>query len=188
MDAFPAYRKTPRLAKPVVVTEKIDGTNALVAITHRDLDPSSDTALAVVDGNVIRAGSRKRWITPDSDNFGFAGWVLDNRDELAKLGPGHHYGEWWGQGIQRGYGLDHKRFSLFDTRWIGEHADFRPDCCHVVPIIGWSDGFGRVDNLVRALEMRGSMAAPGWDRPEGAVAFHTGSRQVYKIILDKPAA
>ena len=29
------------------------------------------------------------------------------------------------------------------------------------------------------------IAAPGFMRPEGLVAFHTGSGQVYKIIVDK---
>jgi hypothetical protein len=78
--------------------------------------------------------SRSRWITPDDDNFGFAAWVEANRDELLTLGPGRHFGEWWGSGIQRGYGLPkgEKRFSLFNvSRW----GESRPACCHVVPVL-----------------------------------------------------
>jgi hypothetical protein len=87
----------------MIVTEKLDGTNAQVHITD--------------DGRIF-AGSRNRWITPDADNFGFARWVAEHEEELRALGPGSHYGEWWGSGIQRRYGLDEKRFSLFNVgRW-----------------------------------------------------------------------
>ena len=50
--------------------------------------------------------------------FGFARWVETNRERLITLlGPGLHFGEWWGSGIQRGYGLTKgdKRFSLFNV-------------------------------------------------------------------------
>ena len=102
---FVAFDKIPRLRRNVIVSEKIDGTNAIVWIGE--------------DFTTIRAGSRSRWITPEDDNYGFARWVAANRDELLKLGPGYHYGEWWGAGIQRRYGLDHKRFSLLLQR--GHH-------------------------------------------------------------------
>jgi hypothetical protein len=69
-----------------VITEKIDGTNASILIT----DDGSDIA---------GVGSRTRWITPEDDNHGFAKWVKANHEELLKLGPGHHFGEWWGNGI-----------------------------------------------------------------------------------------
>ncbi len=61
-------------------------------------------------------GSRTRWITAQDDNHGFARWVEGNKQELLKLGAGRHFGEWWGSGIQRGYGLQkgEKRFSLFN--------------------------------------------------------------------------
>jgi hypothetical protein len=105
----------------VIITEKVDGTNALVDITEAQgiyLIPGE--TLAVVDGvsYIVRAGSRSRWLTPGADNYGFAAWVADNADELAKLGPGRHYGEWFGKGIQRNYGLEERRFALFNTsRW-----------------------------------------------------------------------
>lgn len=49
--------------------------------------------------------SRTRWITPEDDNYGFAKWANENKEELLKLGIGQHFGEWWGSGIQRGYNL-----------------------------------------------------------------------------------
>jgi hypothetical protein len=114
---FESFQKIGRLSREMIVTEKLDGTNAQVCITE--------------DGDMF-FGSRTRWITPQDDNFGFARWAEGNKSELMKLGPGRHYGEWWGHGIQRGYGLTEKRFSLFNTsRWTDD--DVRPACCHVVP-------------------------------------------------------
>ena len=100
---FRKFNKIARLSREIVVTEKIDGTNGLIAIGE--------------DGE-FQVGSRNQWITPEKDNAGFARWAYDHKGELMTLGVGFHYGEWWGQGIQRGYGLKEKRFSLFNTsRW-----------------------------------------------------------------------
>lgn len=207
---FCAYPKTPRLEKPVFVTEKIDGTNAQVVIESRQrlgggslptmvrFDPSIvaivDQPNGIVDEfYVLRAGSRRRWITPEDDNFGFAAWVRDNATDLAALGTGRHYGEWWGRGIQRGYGLDERRFSLFNAeRWVTERdldggGSYRcadVPCCHVVPVIARGTALcsESISLATRLLELHGSQAAPGFDKPEGAIVFHTASRQVYKVF------
>lgn len=167
---FTAFPKIPRLNRQVIVTEKIDGTNAAVGVTE--------------DGRVY-AQSRKRIITPDADNFGFAAWVDEHADELRELGPGVHFGEWWGLGIQRGYSLDHKRFSLFNTgRWTDD--DVRPDCCHVVPVLdiwGQPDSF-RIAHIVGSLETFGSVAAPGYDRPEGVIVYHVAANQLFKVLIE----
>ena len=88
------------------ITEKLDGSNG---------------AIHVRDGQVVGVQSRKRLITVESDNFGFARWVHINAELLAEvLGDGTHYGEFYGSGIQRGYGLKNgeKRFALFNAvRW-----------------------------------------------------------------------
>jgi hypothetical protein len=169
-EAYPAFPKIARLKRSVVITEKIDGTNALIHIAE--------------DGT-IRAGSRTRWITPESDNFGFARWVSEHAAELALLGPGHHYGEWWGQGIQRRYGLEEKRFSLFNvSRWADGRAP-RPACCGVVPTLYQGvDMGGAVEDCLARLRVAGSVAAPGWMSPEGIVVFHSGSSTLYKVTLD----
>lgn len=159
MPEFEQFPKLPRYSRDVIVTEKIDGTNAQIFI------PEDITA-------PVWAGSRNRWVTLDNDNYGFARWVHDHADELRNgLGPGRHYGEWWGQGIQRGYGLTEKRFSLFNTtRW----GDAPPACCHVVPVL-WTGSMDtlRPAEILEALEDLGSQAAPGFMRPEGIVIFHT---------------
>ena len=176
---FKEFASIARLSRDMVVTEKIDGTNAQVHVTE--------------DGLVF-AGSRNRWITPEADNFGFARWVKDHEDELRLLGPGSHFGEWWGSGIQRGYGMEkgEKRFSLFnvarwaDTRDREKYPTERPACCHVVPILAM-DAFctGKVDAVLAHLAQGGSHAAPGFMKPEGVVVYHVASGQLFKKTLDK---
>ena len=166
---FTSFPKIHRLFRPVVLTEKLDGSNAAVGVT---------------DEGGVYAQSRKRLIRPGDDNFGFAAWVAEHEEELRTgLGPGLHFGEWWGRGIQRGYGLDEKRFSLFNTsRWTD---DVRPDCCHVVPVL---DELDELDTLavkyaIRRLQLVGSSAAPGFMNPEGVVIFHAHANTCFKATL-----
>lgn len=175
LPEFVPFGKIGRLNRLAIVTEKLDGTNAQIYITD--------------DGDVM-AGSRKRWISPGktTDNYGFAAWVAEHRDELAReLGPGTHFGEWWGQGIARGYGLDEKRFSLFNTeRWSDPVV--RPACCGVVPVIGETTtilGLAQlVDTALHRLRIHGSYAAPGFMNPEGIVIFHTARQTLFKVTLE----
>ena len=167
---FEAFPKMPRLRREIIITEKIDGTNAQVCIGE--------------DGS-FRVGSRTRWITPEDDNYGFARWAHENRAELERLGPGRHFGEWWGAGIQRKYGLTEKRFSLFNvSRWADDTV--RPTCCHVVPTLyrGLFDTEA-VDRTLDLLQLIGSKAAPGFMNPEGVIVFHVAGNVGFKRTLDK---
>lgn len=166
---FVEFPKIHRLNRQVVITEKLDGTNAQVYIND--------------EGTRVFAGSRSRWLTLTEDNFGFARWVTDHHDELLALGPGSHFGEWWGAGIQRRYGLTEKRFSLFNVQRWGEG---RPACCHVVPVLA-SGALLDLDvrSVLESLRVGGSVAAPGFDKPEGIVAFHAPSLALFKMTLDK---
>jgi hypothetical protein len=165
---FVEFPKIARLCRDVIVTEKIDGTNAQIHIT---------------DAGEVFAGSRTRWITPASDNYGFARWVEEHREELLALGPGSHFGEWWGQGIQRRYGLPEKRFSLFN---VGRWGETRPACCHVVPVL-WQGMFDSqaIAGVLTELRACGSVAAPGFMQPEGIVIFHTASRTLFKKTIER---
>ena len=177
---FEEFPSIARLTCEVVVTEKIDGTNAQVHVTE--------------DGRLY-AGSRTRWITPENDNHGFAKWVQEHRDELLTLGPGSHFGEWWGSGVQRGYGLvkGEKRFSLFNVgRWIAEEdrrtaakQQVVPGCCGVVPTL-YVGVFSTmaVDAVLMNLGALGSVASPGFMQPEGIVVWHEKSRTLFKKTLD----
>lgn len=208
---FTPFPKLSRLYRLCTITEKIDGTNASIAV---DLASDAQKAghlsgdfIAVSGDYVLRAGSRTRWITPGNDNFGFAKWVLENADELVGLGVGHHFGEWWGSGIQRGYGLPkgEKRFSLFNTiRWaeVGKPLllvpsndtrpttppktqEYAPACCRVVPELyrGMFDDF-YIGECLHVLMEEGSLAAPGFKNPEGVVIFHTAANEAFKVTLD----
>lgn len=168
--AFKEFPKIARLARDMIVTEKIDGTNAQVCITE--------------DGRLL-TGSRSRWITPTADNFGFAAWALEHRDELMQLGPGQHFGEWWGRGIGRHYNVGERQFSLFNvTRW----AEERPACCGLVPVLyrGPFDT-AAVDECIERLRREGSVAAPGFMQPEGVVVFHVQGGVLFKKTLEKDA-
>ncbi len=220
MAEFVEFGKIARLSRECVITEKIDGTNAQIYIRVLPDDEvmPTDTPIVAVRGNLLMyAGSRNRWLLPGqprtvggnttySDNFGFAAWVEAHADELAQLGEGRHFGEWWGAGIQRRYGLAEKRFSLFNVaRWhqVGaapyesvsldprqptKYSTGAPACCHVVPVIGRGN-FDTFDYrvMLATLESCGSYAAPGFMKPEGIVIFHTASGQLFKKTIEKDA-
>jgi RNA ligase len=166
-EDFQEFPKIHRLSREIVITEKLDGTNAQIHISD--------------DGALMDVGSRTRYITPENDNYGFARWAKANETELLKLGPGRHYGEWWGQGIQRGYGLKEKRFSLINTsRW----TEWRPDCCHLVPVL-YTGPFDttEIEAALENLAFTGSQAALDFMDPEGVVIFHTGANVAFKKTL-----
>jgi hypothetical protein len=168
---FNEFPKITRLSRECIITEKIDGTNSCICITQDE----------------FLVGSRSRWITPEQDNFGFARWSYAHKEELINcLGIGTHYGEWWGSGIQRGYGLvkGEKVFSLFNTkRWSVEPLF---DGCRVVPVIyqGIFDT-KEVDNALELLSKYGSLASPGFRRPEGVVVYHVAGNLMFKKTIEK---
>jgi hypothetical protein len=208
---FQGFGKISRLFRDIVITEKIDGTNAAIGILsggidHLEWEAEPDLAIEVTldgwDVYTVYAQSRKRLITPTKDNHGFAQWVHENAVDLAKeLGPGLHFGEWWGSGIQRGYGLPkgEKRFSLFNVkRWSVEWpvSDsggdeivtlprfFKTKNLGVVPVI-YRGPFNTADvnASLRLLAESGSLAAPGYDKPEGIVVYHTQANQLFKVTI-----
>ena len=169
---FTEFPKIARLTRECTITEKIDGTNASIYIGE--------------NGEFLTA-SRTQWITLEKDNYGFAKWALTNKEELLKLGVGHHFGEWWGAGIQRGYGLlnGDKRFSLFNTKkWLNNPE--LPSCCSVVPIF-WEGIFdtAQAEMLIDELREYGSKASPGFMKPEGIVIWHKAAQIYFKKTIEK---
>lgn len=169
MPDFKTFNKIPRLSREIIITEKIDGTNALIYIGE-----SGEFAI----------GSHYRWLTIQNDNSRFAEWAYQNKDELMKLGIGYHYGEWWGLGIQRQYNIFERRFSLFNVhKWSDPVV--RPKCCHVVPILytGLFDT-NKIQETLDNLVITGSMAAPEFMKPEGIVIYHTAGKYLFKKTIE----
>lgn len=168
---FISFYKIPRLSKDCIISEKLDGTNGQIFIGE--------------NGEFL-VGSRTRWITPKNDNFGFAKWAYEHKEELMELGKGRHFGEWWGSGIQRGYGLPkgEKRFSLFNTiRWCMYPE--QPFCCNVVPILYRGLFTSQaVEDCLAYLQLKGSQAAPGFMKPEGVVVYHIAGNVSFKKTIE----
>ena len=199
---FEGFGKIPRLFREIVITEKIDGTNGLVQIMdwidipidYTDWAAKFDLLKQMPQaGNyVMFAGSRKRYLSLEQDNYGFARWVSDNATLLLGLGVGKHFGEWWGKGINRGYDLNEKRFSLFNVKkWNdilcadGIIRSPRPECCGVVPVLYTGDfNTYMIERIKLMLQARGSFAAPGYMKPEGIVVFHTAGNLLFKSTLE----
>jgi hypothetical protein len=186
---FTSFPKIPRFKREVTITEKIDGSNAQIMISRlaaeQDYD-SPETVASSSDGALLmRVGSRSRWITPGkaTDNFGFAGWCVEHAEELFKLGEGQHFGEWYGSGIQRTYGLGHKRFALFNTARWGAHNPNTPACCEVVPVL-YRGPISSIETVLAALRYAGSNAVPGFMAPEGIIVYHSASRSMFKVLLE----
>lgn len=187
---FKAFPKIPRIVKSffVTITEKIDGSNGQIMITPFETADGFDKyVLTSINGMTIRVGSRGRWVIPgkETDNYGFAGWVYRNALEVLKLGEGQHFGEWYGNGIQCGYGLDEKRFALFNARrWTapyqavktGHDAAF-PNCMEVVPVL-YQGAFTQeaIDTCMGRLFTEGSVLVPGFKNPEGIIVEMNGER------------
>lgn len=201
MIEFQGFGKIPRLFREVVITEKIDGTNGAIGIVFESYEPSQtvpfipDNVKVVDRGGVevngmlnfalVYAQSRNRIINPAEDNHGFARWIWDNATSLIDdLGPGLHFGEWWGQGIGRKYGLTEKRFSLFNVkRW--ENAIFKTPQLGAVPVLDRGVFFtGLIDCALDELKTSGSIAAPGFMKPEGIVIYHTAGNQLFKATIE----
>lgn len=192
---FVEFPKIARLNRECIITEKIDGTNACIYIG---------------DDYTVRVGSRTKWITPEDDNHGFARWAHEHVNELMNLGPGTHFGEWWGSGIQRGYDLKkgEKRLSLFNvSRWClygtvpkvisqenptapAKYQQVLPHCVGLVPVL-YRGLFTTeaASNALEWLKANGSAASPGYMNPEGIVVYHTAANCGFKVTVkndDKP--
>ena len=215
MAEFQAFPKIPRLNRDITITEKIDGTNAAVVIepigTPLDVKGMAEEPDVVIREDIaylVSAQSRKRMITPgkQTDNYGFAGWVRKNKEELVTLlGWGRHFGEWWGSGIARNYGLVGQRnFSLFRPRpnWSpvclsppdGMTRDSVVDIVPVLyegPFLKRNEVNGELphEEALWGLRHTGSEAVPGFMNPEGIMIYHTAAGIILKVTCeddDKP--
>lgn len=162
MSDKPEFRPWPKISRyseepeEIVITEKMDGVNACINMW---------------DGNIVSVQSRKRIITPENNNMGFATWVEENKDGLVALGNGYHFGEWVGPGIQKNpHKLDKKTFYLFNT--------FRPrdsvpeGLVEIVPVMYKGNDHSQIEKCLDSLRYVDYT-------PEGIIIYYTQSR-IYK--------
>ena len=122
---------------------------------------------------------------------------------MTDLGVGLHYGEWWGSGIQRGYGLKkgERYFSLFNVRRYTEgdllladdednsqnQAPFTTPNLRLVPILNLFEfNTTIIARDVAAMRHHGTYLAdaePGF-KAEGVVVFHTAANMVFKVTVE----
>jgi len=170
---FKAFPKIERIGKVnMVITQKIHGTNAQVFIY-----PDETGTLQLI------CGSRTRWIYPGDDNYGFAAYVHAHKEEfIEKLGPGQHFGEWAGLGINSGEGLDKKVFVLFDFWKYPPERPLPPGVTTVPVLYQGPMDLAKIDEVMTELKTNGSKLAPGFMRPEGVVITAMGTR--FKKVFD----
>jgi hypothetical protein len=156
----------------MTITQKMHGTNAQILIQK-----NSDGELE------MHCGSKTRWLTPVSDNYGFCQWANENKEELINfLGEGRHYGEWCGPGINSGEGLEEKTLFLFEF-WKHKDKPSFPKNVRCVPVLhrgAFSPDFIKLNML--KLKYDGSYAVSGFYNVEGAVIQigETRYKQVFK--------
>lgn len=169
---FEAFPSIPRLSRDCVITEKIDGTNGQILIT---------------DSLEVWAGSRSRWLSDKEDNHGFYKWVMAHREQLIyELGPGRHYGEWWGKGINTRYPTAPKTFSLFNApRWMPAKVEGTLKLCDVTPIL-YEGLFSEamIHTVLASLAKTGSKAWPDCKNPEGIVIYHKAGGYLFKKTIE----
>jgi hypothetical protein len=179
-EKFRSWGSTERFHKGLFITEKIDGTNGCIAVGY---------------GKVV-AQSRKRSISPDNDNHGFAAWVHENAGVLEDtLGIGYHYGEWYGTGIQGNpLGIEGRSFGLFNAWHWGRIENLQTlrmvPGLTVVPTL--FDGtqaeadIWTIPDIVMDLKRNGSMVwgADKAAKAEGVIVWHRGTNTRYKILIE----
>lgn len=178
-EVFRSWGSTERFHKGLYVTEKIDGTNGCIAIGY---------------GKVV-AQSRKRSITPDNDNYGFAKWVHDNAGVLEDtLGIGYHYGEWYGEGIQKNpLGIKGRHFGLFNAwHWnrpeLRDSLDMVPGLTVVPTLFDGTKFDADIMTLPRIMadlrDFGSAVEGSKFGTPEGIIVWHRGTNTRYKILLE----
>ena len=209
---FVEFKKIPRLSRDVIITEKLDGSNGQICVFSLESIKKEFTIIEQMyewierfclyihpenphveekDKLYLFAASRNRWLTTgkQNDNHAFAYWVQEHGAELVMLGEGRHFGEYYGKSIQRGYGLEEKRWALFNvSKWqrkdlplVDDKQMYPPSCCEVVPILYEGMFDTNVINVaLEDLKVNGSKAVPGYFDVEGVVIYHTASGHYYK--------
>jgi hypothetical protein len=151
-----------------------------------ELAPYSSENSSLIETTLdLMVGSRTRWIAPGNDNYGFAQFVYDNKQEfIDKLGVGRWYGEWAGPGINSGEGLAEKTFILFDIHKLGENRPLPPRTVPVPLLYKGPFEQEAIETALQDLKTNGSKLVPGFMRPEGVVIHLLGANIRYKKVFE----
>lgn len=183
--SYPSFSSIERLENIYcVISEKIDGTNGLIQIDYK-----YDWNGQRYDDHLVQFGSRNRYITTTDDNAGFANYFTPHIASICTLAeslinygdndnpkqdwPIYIYGEWFGKGIQRGYGLDEKYFMPFSS-FYAEHMIKAGIPNIMMPNIMYTGKFSLevVDNCMNRLTSGGfHTLITNYDYPEGVVIY-----------------
>lgn len=180
MVEFKEWPKIPRgLNEQMTITEKIDGTNACIIVKETDSTEFNPSRLIVAG-----VQSRTRLITPEDDNYGFATWVYAHHDELAdKLGPGYHYGEWAGPGIQKNpHNLERKTLFLFNSERWRDGRQQRPEGVECVPVL--FEGPASRESIEATMAGLWANAKEKGYHPEGVVIWYHKTRRYEKVTFE----
>ena len=181
--SFPSIERLENIY--CVISEKVDGTNGLIEIN--EVFPVGEPKEIQ-----IRFGSRNRYITFNNDNADFANFFRhyearfkdvaadiilkelevsgETLTECQEQYPLRIYGEWFGSGIQRGYGLKDKFFMPFSTFYAEKLIEYQvPNI--VKPNIMYTGKFNKLtaDMCMNTLAIHGSGIIKDYKRPEGIV-------------------
>lgn len=162
-NSFPSIERLENIY--CIISEKIDGTNGLIEINETN----------------VRFGSRNRYISFSDDNAGFANFFKDYEARFKDAAkdittdesyPLRIYGEWFGRGIQRGYGLKDKFFMPFSFFYGEKLIEYQvPNV--IAPNIMYTGKFSMevVSACMQQLKLNGSGIVKGYKQPEGIVIF-----------------
>ncbi len=174
----PEFRKWPKIKRfldaEMVITQKMDGTNSQILF--------DDVTSTGAGGFMWAVGSRNKWLTATTpDNFGFYAWVEKNSAKLYEaLGPGRHYGEWCGPGIQLSEGLKERKFFSFNA-FLGIEERFQA-LVEPVPILYQGPfSLAAMYDALKDLKENGSKVN-GFKPCEGIIVRLSGEK--FKLYLD----
>lgn len=160
MSDFKSFDKILHVGKMYMsITQKIHGSNAQIFI-YRDENGELD----------LKTGSRTRWIIPGDDNYGFAKFIYENKEQfISALGEGRHFGEWAGPGINSGEGLTEKTLILFNWRRWKDNPELPKNVTTLPVLYSGKLTFEAIDITMENLRLNGSRLVEDYMKPEGIV-------------------
>lgn len=174
-----------------IITEKIDGTNGLIEIGTN----------GITEEGIVMFGSRKKYLYPGKDNYGFLAFFSPYVSELLKIckeikeentdfdfinnPPIRIYGEWFGKGINRGYNLSDRQFMPFNSYYADKLRNI-PNITQPEPLHQGKFSREILNDCMNFLREEGSQVVPGYKNPEGVVAYFPKYKFSLKETFDGP--